>query len=458
MPIRVRLALAAGVITLVLAAVGGFFFVRSFRSGQVDALDRGLVSQADTLARQLRSAPTVDLGAPGPSAIVATGEVVVQVLGPDGEVIDSTQEAGPRTVVDANTVARASRGREFTDVELDREREPFRVIARPVAAGNEARVLVVGVSLEETEASVERVEQRLLVGGAAAVFVAIIGGWLLAGAALRPVERMRRQAAAISEHDTDSQLQVPRTRDEIASLGATMNALLDRLRGALEQQRDFVADAGHELRTPLAVLQAELELARRKPRTAAELHEAIEHAALETDRLARLADELLFLARDDADQVTAQRELVDLAPLLGRVVRAFSALAGERGVQIRAETEPGLVADLDADLVRRALDNLLENALRYAPPASAVEVRADRPDGHVEITVRDRGPGFPEEFLPHTFERFRRAQEARGRDDGGAGLGLAIVSAVAHAHHGKASAANAPGGGAIVTLTFPHEM
>jgi two-component system, OmpR family, sensor kinase len=458
MPIRVRLALAAGVITLLLAAVGGFFFVRSFRSGQVDALDRGLVSQADTLARQLRSAPTVDLGAPGPSAIVATGEVVVQVLGVDGELIDSTEEAGRRSVVDADTLARATREREFTDVGVDREREPFRVIARPVVTGSEARVLVVGVSLEETEASVERVEQRLLVGGAAAVLVAIIGGWLLAGAALRPVERMRRQAAAISEHDTDSQLDVPRSRDEIASLGATMNELLDRLRGALEQQREFVADAGHELRTPLAVLQAELELARRKPRTAAELREAIQHAAIETERLARLADELLFLARDDADQVTARRGPVDVALLLDRVVRAFSAVAGERGVQIRAEAAPGLVADLDADLVRRALDNLLENALRYTPRASVVDVRAHRPDGRVEITVRDRGPGFPEEFLPHAFERFRRAEVARARHDGGAGLGLAVVSAVAHAHHGSASAANSPDDGAVVTLTFPQEM
>jgi two-component system OmpR family sensor kinase len=432
--------------------------VRSFRSGQVDALDRGLVSQADTLARQLRSAPTVDLGAPGRSGVVATGEVVVQVLGVDGEVVDSTEEAGPRSVVDADTLAGAARGREFTDVELDREREPFRVIGRALTTGNEARVLVVGVSLEETEASVERVEERLLVGGTAAVFVAIVGGWLLAGAALRPVERMRREAAAISEHDTESQLQVPRTRDEIASLGATMNELLYRLHGALERQRDFVADAGHELRTPLAVLQAELELARRKPRTAAELREAIQHAAAETERLARLADELLFLARDDADQVTAHREPVDLAPVLDRVVRAFSALADERGVRISADAGPGLVAHLDADLVRRALDNLLENALRYAPPASAVEVRADRPDRQVLITVRDRGPGFPEEFLPHAFERFRRADEARARHDGGAGLGLAVVSAVAHAHYGKASAANAPGGGAIVTLTFPQEM
>jgi methyl-accepting chemotaxis protein len=273
MPIRARLALAAGVIALVLGAVGGLFFVRSFRSGQVDALDRGLVSQADTLARQVRSAPTVDLGAPGLSGVVATGEVVVQVLGVDGEVVDSTEEAGPRSVVDADTLARAARRREFTDVELDREREPFRVIARALTTGNETRVLVVGGSLEETEAAVERVEERLLVGGTAAVFVAIVGGWLLAGAALRPVERMRREAAAISEHNTDSQLQVPRTRDEIASLGATMNALLDRLHGALERQRDFVADAGHELRTPLAVLQAELELGRRKPRTAAELRE-----------------------------------------------------------------------------------------------------------------------------------------------------------------------------------------
>jgi signal transduction histidine kinase len=290
------------------------------------------------------------------------------------------------------------------------------------------------------------------------VIAATVGGWLLAVAALRPVERMRREAAATSGHDSVRRLPVPTTRDELASLAETMNAPLDRLHGALERQRAFVADAGHELRTPLAVLKAELELAQRSPRTAEELRDAVRHADVEIERLARLADALLLLARDDADQMGVQGGEVTVGALLERSVRAFGASATDRGVHIDADAEPDLVVALDEDLVRRAVDNLLENAVRHAPPGSAVEVRARRNDQAVEISVRDEGPGFADEFLPHAFERFQRADDARARRDGGAGLGLAIVAAVARAHHGSVHAANASGGGAVVTLVLPVSM
>jgi heavy metal sensor kinase len=453
-PIRARLALAAAVIALLLVAVGGVVFVRSFRAGQVEVVDRGLRGQADTIARALRATPDVDLGAPGPEGVVATGELVVQLLDEDGGVVDTTREAGRQPVIDVDTFADASRTATFTDVALDAEREAFRVLARPFEHDGQSLVLTVGTSLEETDAAVDRVQRGLLVGGGIAVAVTGLGAWLLAGAALRPVDRMRREASLLSERDATPRLEVPSTRDELSALAATMNEMLDRLHGALERQRDFVADAGHELRTPLAVLKAELELARRGTRSATELREAIDHAHVEVDRLTRLADEMLFLARDDARQMHAHRTIVGVGALLQQSARAFEAAAAAVGVQVDVDAPCELHASLDEDLVRRAIDNLVENALRHSPSGSTILVSASRRDDALLVEVRDQGPGFPAAALANAFERFHRFDAARARSAGGAGLGLAIVAAVARAHGGTAEAANRGDGGAVVTFTI----
>ncbi len=454
MPIRLRLALAAAAIILVLFGVAGLLFVRSFRSGLVDSLDRGLAPQATTLARQVR-AGTVALD---DESTIATGEQVAQVLDRQGRVVQATREAGKRPVIGPEVVSAARRDRTFADVSVGSEPEPFRVLAAPARSADGElgdRVVVIGTSREETDAAVARVERALVVGGAAAVVIAGVGAWLLAGAALRPVERMRRQANAISEHDTDARLKVPATRDEVAALGTTMNLLLTRLHGALDRQRNFVADAGHELRTPLAVLQTELELASRPGRTQAELADAIAHAGREAQRLSRLADELLFLARGDVARAKIHRQPTSIVALVERSADACRARASSRGIVLDVDGHQGLEATIDVDLVRRALDNLLDNALRFAPEGSTITVSAHRAASDaIEITVVDQGPGFPHEFLPHAFERFTRADDARSRDSGGAGLGLSIVWSVARAHGGAAEAANGPAGGAVMTMTL----
>jgi two-component system, OmpR family, sensor kinase len=463
-PIRLRLALAFAAATLVLFGITGFLFLRSFRDGLESSLNPGLRTQANTLSRLLQDPnAVVDLRDESPTGALRTQETVAQVLDADGRVLQSTEEAGRRSVISRPTARDARRERVYSNVEVgsEREREPFRVLAEPVPRDDAGRIVVVGESLEETDEAVGRVRDALLAGGAVAVGLAGIGAWLLAGAALRPVERMRRQAAEISEHDPTSRLPVPATRDELAALGATMNDLLARLQEALRRQRAFVADAGHELRTPLAVLRTELELAARRHRTREELLDTITNATEETDRLARLAEELLFLARSE-DQAIDRRDDVRLLPLLERSAEAIRARAADRGVTVTSDGANAGTAAVDPDLLRRALDNLLENALRYAPPQSTVTLRVQRDDGGdgddewIEIEVIDEGPGFPPEFLPHAFERFRRADDARSRADGGAGLGLAIVLAVARAHGGTATAGNGPTGGAVVTLRIPR--
>jgi signal transduction histidine kinase len=458
MPIRIRLALASAALTLVLFAVAWIVFVDSFRHGRIESLDQGLEPQAASIRRDLRKGE-LSLGKTGS---VQTGEVVAQVLDRDGNVIKFTNEAGPKPVITAEELRDVDRGHVFTERALGPEPEPFRILAveamSPRSPGKLDRIVAVGTSLEETNEAVGSVERFLIISGSVAVVVFGIGAFFLAGAALRPVERMRREADAISDRDTDARLMVPHSRDEIARLGRTMNRLLERLQGALGRQRNFVADAGHELRTPISVLQTELELAARPGRNEEELREAIGHSTRETLRLGRLADELLFLARSDVVQsARSQRTPQQVVEALERSVEAFRGRASDAGVTIAVEGDPALRAPLDTELLRRGVDNLLDNALRYAPAGSTITVSA-KPTGPgwISITVADEGPGFPQTFLPHAFERFRRASDSRGSDDGGgSGLGLAIARAVAEAHGGTATAANASSGGATVTLRMP---
>jgi hypothetical protein len=457
MPIRARLALAFAVVTLALVCIGGTLFARSFRSGLENSLSPGLRSQADAFAQQVQ-----DLGADAAVETVNADpsrgrDIVEQVLARDGRVLAATREAGRTSVVGRETVVEAARFPVFANTEVGAEREPYRLLAVPVVGHSGTVVAVVATSLEATDEAAGRVHEALLIGGASAVFLAAVGGWFLAGAALRPVERMRRQAAAISEHDADSRLEVPRTRDEIAALATTMNALLTRLHDASRQQRDFVADAGHELRTPLSVLRIELELANRPLRTEVELRDALHHASGSVDNLARLADDLLLLARAD-ETVETRFESVQLGALVEASVDMMRDRAAAAEVTFVVHGSKHLEVLGVPSLLRRALDNLLENALRYSPLGSTIAVTVRAADDDVNIEVHDEGPGFPPSFLPDAFERFRRADDARSRTDGGTGLGLAIVRAVAEVHGGTATATNDAAGGALVTLTVSRSM
>jgi len=267
--------------------------------------------------------------------------------------------------------------------------------------------------------------------------LASLAGYGAAAAALRPVERMRRQAAGMAE--PSGRLPVGPADDEIGRLGTTLNEMLARIEEAYERERAFVADASHELRTPLAILKAELELALREGRSVEELQVALRSAAEETDRLVALAEDLLVLARVEEGRLPVRPEPLDAATLL----RRFGP----------AEAPPGLAVQADPQRLDQALRNLVDNARRYG--GAHIELAAERINGSVELHVRDDGPGFPPDFLDTAFERFTRADPARGR--GGTGLGLAIVDVIARAHGGTAGARNRESGGADVWIALPCE-
>ena len=231
--------------------------------------------------------------------------------------------------------------------------------------------------------------------------------------------------------------------------------MLARLEEAVERERRFVGDASHELRTPLANLKAELELALRRSRTPEELTVALRSAAEETDRLARLAEDLLVLARAEGGRLPVRRENVDVASLVREVVGSFARPASEREVSIAPHVQYRLRARVDPRRLHQAIGNLLDNALRHTPPGGTVTVDLERRNGVVSILVADSGEGFSESFLPLALEPFSRADSGRARNDGGTGLGLAIVWAIAEGHGGSIELGNRPNGGAHVILRIP---
>jgi two-component system OmpR family sensor kinase len=326
--------------------------------------------------------------------------------------------------------------------------ERARILAEPIEG--QRAVVVVSASLGQRESAMESLASALAVGGPALLLLAAGAGYLLTGAALRPVERMRRRAATISADETGARLPLPAANDEVHRLGETLNEMIARLDSALERERLFVAEASHELRTPLAILRMEIELALREGLSVADLREALASALDETDRLGRLAENLLELARSDRGELALARSPVAAAELLDSVASRFSApaRASKRGIAVEADPATRVLAD--ADRVEQALGNLVDNALRHGD--GDIRLSAVASNGAVELHVRDGGAGFTSDFLPHAFERFTQADY--GRSGGGAGLGLALANAIARAHGGHAYAANGPTG-ADVWLVLP---
>jgi heavy metal sensor kinase len=450
MPIRLRVTLAfVAVMAIVFGAIGLFVYLR-FKAELDATINSGLRSRAADVAALVREEDSSLRERHG--SFVGQAESFAEVLDPAGRVLDSTHSVGGHDLLTPAELARAGQG----PILLNRGQLPglqdeSRLLAIPVVAGGRRRVVVVGTSTEARGESLSDLLQLLLIGGPVALLLASIAAYGVAGAALRPVEAMRARAAEISAAEPDQRLPVPPTRDEIGRLGDTLNAMLERLGEALEHERAFVADASHELRTPLAILKAELELALRRGRSPEELQAALRSAAEETDRLTQLAEDLLTIAQTDRGELPVRLERIEVDRILGDVAARFARRAEEGGRSLSRGDESGLAVDGDRLRLEQALGNLLDNALRHG--AGPVELTACARDGSVELHVRDRGPGLPEEFRKRAFERFSRAEASRSQN--GSGLGLAIVEAIARAHRGEARIENRAEGGADACLTLP---
>jgi heavy metal sensor kinase len=295
----------------------------------------------------------------------------------------------------------------------------------------------------------------------AILLLAAGGGYLLARRALQPIAAMGRRARAIEASNLHERLPVDDPRDELGELATLINDLLQRLDSAFTLQRRLVADASHELRTPVAVVRAEAEVALAKPsRPENEYRDALRVVQDAGQRLSRIVDDLFLLARADGGPVPIAREPVYLDELVADTVRVLRVLAGQRGVRIELAPLPEALVQGDPDLLGRLLLNLMENAVKFSPAGSTVSVRLDYGDAAV-LSVADEGPGIPAEARARVFERFFRAHEAPSNRTGpaprGAGLGLAIAKWVADLHGGSLVLVRSSPGGSEFQVTLPAD-
>ena len=375
-------------------------------------------------------------------------ESFVQVLGADGLVRQRVGAAEVTALAPAD-LALARAGEVWAEGAVPGIDGRVRMLATPWPDPSGAAVIVVGQSLLDRNEALSNVAGSFVIGGVAATGLASAIGYLLARAGLAPVEAIRRRALQVSLSRDDGGLPLPRSRDEVYRLGQTLNQMLERLRRAYDREGRFVADASHELRTPITVIKTELEGAIRSGQYGPQVRESLLAAQEECDRLGQLAEDLLVLARAGEGGLPVRPEPVPAGALLESVRNRFVDRAAERGRVILVELDRDRRLLVDPERVRQALANLVDNALRHG--AGEVVIGCCSAGPGIRLEVRDQGPGFAPEIAARAFERFSRGDAAR--TGGGSGLGLAIVQAVAQAHGGTVSIG--PGSGARVQLELP---
>jgi two-component system heavy metal sensor histidine kinase CusS len=278
--------------------------------------------------------------------------------------------------------------------------------------------------------------------------------YVLAHRGIRPVHEIAAAARQVHAETLDKRLRTEDLPAELRTLAETFNEMLDRLSDSFKRLSQFSADIAHELRTPVNNLRGELEVALGKTRSPQEYEEVLFSTLEECERLSRLVDQLLFIARAEHTESTAEFQRVNVAHELSAVGGFYDAVAGEGGVRLTTVCAPGLEADLNSELFRCAVGNLVANAIAHTPPSGEVSISVAIADGALHVNVSDTGCGIAPEEMARVFDRFYRADRARG-NKGGFGLGLSIVRSIAQLHRGSVELSSPPGQGTRVTIRFP---
>ena len=486
LPVRARLALwYAGVFAVFMAAFGGavYLFVRRASTTAVDAsLAEAATAVADAVTLVLAQGQTLDDAVPLVLDEVRFRDLTIAVLdsargalveppedtaatsdGTAGDTLPVIEVPLDSVHVAADVLARAlaaatmapDAGPRFSVV--PGERGPVRMVAMPRRLGGRALVIGAARSLRGQRRLLRETQLALAAGAPLLLLLATGGGYLLARQSLRPVAVMTERAARIGAATLHERIPVARTSDELGRLATVLNELLARVDAAFDQQRQLIADASHELRTPVAILSSEAELALARDRDPASLRAALTAVRDEARRLQHVVDDLFLLARANAGERLLVPEELYLGELAAECVQSARALAARKGISLVYEGDLDLPYRGDAALLRRLLLNLLDNAIKYTPAGGAVRVAGARRDGTYVLDVTDTGPGVPEESRDRLFDRFHRARRERdaGESAPGAGLGLAIARWIAEVHGGTLQLAATGEAGSVFRVVLP---
>ena len=334
---------------------------------------------------------------------------------------------------------------------IGRTRGEYREVFRAMPGGE---VLLVGRSIAEDLKDMRRLALRLVVAGAGVLLLGLAGGWWLATRAIRPIEDIGATALKIAAGDLSQRINVADTDSELGRLASVLNSTFSRLEAAFAHQARFTSDASHELRTPVSVVLTQTQSALARERTLPEYREALEACQRAAQRMRKLTQSLLALARLDAGQDPMRREPLDLARVTRECVEMVRPLAAESGLELRCELAT-VMCPGDAERLSQVATNLLSNAIRFNRPGGEVRISTRAENGLAVLTVADTGQGIPAQDLSHIFERFYRVDESRSGVQGGTGLGLAISKAIVDAHSGALEVSSQPGAGSTFSVKLP---
>jgi signal transduction histidine kinase len=423
-------------LALVIAVFGAMVCYLAWRSRLAD-LDGSLRARADTLSRALQpaTAGTFDLTLPPEASTDSEADPYHVLWTPSGEIIDRSD---PNLDVPMPAAPGA------------RTRGGLREITVRTAPG---AIVLAGQSVASLRAEILSLAAMMAAVGAAALGLSLFGGWWLVGRALAPIDRIGRTSRAMVDGDFAARIPIDRVETELEQLAHALNEAFDRLHVSLERQRRFTADASHELRTPLTTMSTEVQWALARERQPVDYRRALDACRRATARMQLIVERLLTLARADAMVNEVHRQHVRLDDLANDVVRDLGPLAEAKHVAIRVDAQPIEILG-DAERLVDAVTNVVTNAIQYNVTSGRVHLTVRENADSVELVVEDTGVGISPADMPRVFEPFFRADAARSRDLGGAGLGLAVTRAIVRGHGGDVVCESAPGRGTTVTINF----
>lgn len=456
--LRVRLTLWYVFVLTIILVVFSVVVYNAIRISQFRGLETGLFATAEILANKLESSGAA-LFSIEPSELPSGEETFFQIVNLQGQIqVRSGNLTEFNLPLKEGAQIAAFRDQTYLENVTLPNSSDVRMLTQGVRLfgfGVITNILQVGVSFDQVEKNLEQLRFWLWIIVPFTLALTSAVGVFLADRLLRPLAQIISSAQEISSRSLNRRLPVPSESNELGKLAATLNDLFDRLEKAFKNQQRFIADASHELRTPMAAMRAEIEVALRRARSNEEYLTLIRSNLDEVERLSRMAERLLFLAQSDAGELPLRGQQVRLDLLCHRVVEKLELLAGKKNIALSFKRDAEVLVQGDDQLLEQLIVILVENALKYSPADQRVQLFCGVEPDAVWLTVTDTGPGIAQEHIPHLFDRFYRVDKARSRQFGGVGLGLSIARSIVTAYGGKIEVQSQLGQGTTFRVVFP---